>query len=60
MQTLEFDLQRMSCVGCNKNVQRALATVDGVSHAGVTLKPGIAFALVDTTRITAAQDNVCE
>ena len=55
MQTLEFDVQGMSCGGCTGKVQRALARVDGVSHADVTLKPGTASVLVDPTRVTAAQ-----
>ncbi|MEP6780456.1 MAG: heavy-metal-associated domain-containing protein [Gemmatimonadaceae bacterium] len=55
MQTLEFDVQGMSCGGCTGKVQRALAKVDGVSHADVTLKPGSASVLVDPSRVTAAQ-----
>lgn len=55
MQTLEFDVQGMSCGGCTGSVQRALASVDGVNHAEVTLHPGIASVQVDPSRVNAAQ-----
>jgi copper chaperone len=55
MHTLEFDVQGMSCGGCTGSVQRALASVDGVSHADVTLHPGTASVQVDPSRVTGAQ-----
>lgn len=55
MQTLSFDVSGMSCGGCTGSVQRALKKLDGISHAEVTLNPGIATVVVDPTRVTPAQ-----
>jgi copper chaperone len=55
MQTLSFDVSGMSCGGCTGSVQRALNELDGISHAEVTLNPGIATVVVDPTRVTPAQ-----
>jgi copper chaperone len=54
MQTLEFDVEGMSCGGCTGSVQRALDNVDGVSHAEVTLHPGGASVQIDPSRVSAA------
>ena len=55
MQTLSFDVSGMTCGGCTGSVQRALSKIDGVSHAEVTLRPGLATVVVDASRVTAAQ-----
>ena len=55
MQTLSFDVNGMTCGGCTGSVQRALSKLDGVSHAEVTLRPGVATVMVDPTRVTPAQ-----
>ena len=55
MQTLSFDISGMTCGGCTGSVQRALSKIDGVSHAEVTLRPGVATVVVDADRVTSAQ-----
>jgi len=55
MQTLSFDVSGMTCGGCTGSVQRALSKLDGVSHAEVTLNPGLATVEADPTRVTPAQ-----
>ena len=55
MQTLSFDVSGMTCGGCTGSVQRTLSTIDGVSHAEVTLRPGVATVLTDPARVTPAQ-----
>ena len=55
MQTLSFDVDGMTCGGCTGSVQRALSKLAGVSHAEVTLSPGVATVVVDPTRVTPAQ-----
>ncbi|MBY0469372.1 MAG: cation transporter [Burkholderiaceae bacterium] len=55
MQTLSFDVSGMTCGGCTGSVQRALSKLDGVSHAQVTLNPGLATVEADPTRVTPAQ-----
>lgn len=55
MQTLKFDISGMTCGGCTGSVQRALSKLDGVSHAEVSLNPGIAILVTDPARITPAQ-----
>jgi copper chaperone len=55
MQTFSFDISGMTCGGCTGSVQRALSRIDGVSHAEVTLRPGIATVVADAARVTAAQ-----
>ena len=55
MQTLSFDVNGMTCGGCTGSVQRALSKIDGVGHAEVTLRPGLATVVVDASRVTAAQ-----
>ena len=55
MQTLKFDVTGMTCGGCTGSVQRALSKLDGVSHADVSLRPGIATVVTDPARVTPAQ-----
>lgn len=55
MQTLTFDVSGMTCGGCVGSVQRALSKIDGVSHAEVTLDPGVASVVADIKRATPAQ-----
>lgn len=55
MQTLSFDVKGMTCGGCTGSVQRALSQLDGISHAEVTLSPGVAIAVADPDRVTPAQ-----
>ena len=55
MQTHSFDVSGMTCGGCTGSVQRALSQIDGVSHAEVTLRPGVATVVTDPSRVTAAQ-----
>ena len=55
MQTLSFDVRGMTCGGCTRGVQRALSKLDGVSHAEVTLRPGIATIVADPARVTPIQ-----
>jgi copper chaperone CopZ len=55
MQTLSFDVSGMSCGGCTGSVQRALSKLDGITHAEVTLSPGMATVVVDPTKVTPTQ-----
>ena len=55
MQTLSFDVSGMTCGGCTGSVQRALSKIDGVSHAEVTLRPGLATVVVDAAQVTPDQ-----
>ena len=55
MQTLSFDVSGMTCGGCTGSVQRALIKIDGVSHAEVSLHPGIASVVADPERVTSDQ-----
>ena len=55
MQTLSFDVSGMTCGGCTGSVQRVLSKIDGVSHAEVTLRPGVATVVTDPARVTSAQ-----
>ena len=55
MQTLNFDINGMTCGGCTGSVQDALSKLDGVSHAEVTLHPGAATVVVDPARASPAQ-----
>ena len=52
MQTFSFDVSGMTCDGCTGSVQRTLSKIDGVSHAVVTLHPGV---VADPERVTSAQ-----
>jgi ubiquinol-cytochrome c reductase iron-sulfur subunit len=55
MQTFNFDVSGMTCGGCTGSVQRTLSKIDGVSHADVTLRPGVASVVADPDRVTSAQ-----
>ena len=55
MQTLSFYVSGMTCGGCTGSVQRALSRIDGVSHAEVTLRPGLATVVTDPDRVSSAQ-----
>lgn len=55
MQTLSFDVNGMTCGGCTGSVQRTLSQIDGISHAEVTLRPGVATVVTDPARVTPAQ-----
>ena len=55
MQTLSFDVSGMTCGGCTGSVQRVLSKLDGVSHAEVSLRPGITTVVTDPARVTPAQ-----
>ena len=55
MQTISFDVSGMTCGSCTGSVQRALSQIDGVSHAEVTLRPGVATVVTDPFRVTPAQ-----
>ena len=55
MQTLSFDVRGMTCGDCTGSVQRTLSKIDGVSHAEVTLNPGVASVVADPERVTSAQ-----
>ena len=55
MQTFKFDVTGMTCGGCTGSVQRAVNKLDGVSHAEVSLRPGIATVVTDPARVTVAQ-----
>ena len=55
MQTLSFDVNGMTCGGCTGSVQRALSKLDGISHAEVSLSPGVATVVADPARVTPAQ-----
>ena len=55
MQTLKFDVSGMTCGGCTGSVQRALSKIDGVSHAEVSLRPGVATVVADPACVTPGQ-----
>lgn len=55
MNTLKFDISGMTCGGCTGSVQRTLKKIDGVSHAEVTLNPGVATVVTDPARVSPAQ-----
>ena len=55
MQTLSFDVSGMTCGGCTGSVKRALDKIGGVSHAEVSLRPGVATVVTDPARVTPAQ-----
>ena len=55
MQSFGFDVSGMTCGGCTGSVQRTLSKIDGVSHAEVTLQPGVASVVADPDRVTSAQ-----
>lgn len=58
MQTLNFDINGITCSGCTGRVQRALGILNGVSHADLTLRPGTATVMVDRDRMSPEQIQV--
>ncbi len=54
MKTLSFDVGGMTCNACTEKVAHALTKLDGVSHADVDLKSGIATAMTDPDHVNAA------
>ena len=50
MQVLSFDVSGMTCGGCTGSVQRALGKLEGVGHAEVSLRPGIATVVAGPAR----------
>jgi copper chaperone len=55
MQSVTFDISGMTCGGCSMRVQHALAKLDGVGKAEVTLRPGGVTVEMDLKRVTATQ-----
>jgi len=55
MQTTKFDVRGMTCGGCTSKVQRTLSQLDGVTHAEVSLHPGMATVELDSDRVTTSQ-----
>lgn len=55
MDALIFDVSGMTCGGCTGSVQRMLKKLDGISHAEVTLNPGVATVVADSDRVTSTQ-----
>ena len=55
MNTNIFDISGMTCGGCTARVEHALSRMDGVSQAGVTLRPAVATVVSDESRVTPTQ-----
>ncbi len=54
-QELAFDVEGMSCTSCVPRVERALAGLDGVSHARVNFAMGRAEVLIDPESVEIAE-----
>ncbi len=54
MQTIDLDVQGMSCSGCVKHVSKALQAVPGVDAVAVDLASGHVKVTASATVITAA------
>ena len=54
MQTLNFDINDMTCGGCTSRVRGALSKLDGVSHVEVKLHR-TATVMADPARVSPAQ-----
>ncbi|HVE49777.1 MAG TPA: heavy-metal-associated domain-containing protein [Casimicrobiaceae bacterium] len=52
METVNLDVQGMTCGGCVASVKRVLASLPGVENVDVTLKPGRASVAFDPSRVT--------
>lgn len=52
MNTIQLSITGMTCGGCVNSVQNVLAALPGVQSVHVTLNPGQADVVYDTTRIT--------
>jgi copper chaperone CopZ len=50
-----FDVSGMGCGGCTSSVRQMLEQLPGVTHAAVTLNPGLASVTVDPARASAAR-----
>lgn len=55
MNTLVIDISGMTCGGCSGIALRPLKKIARVSHAEVTLKPGVATVVTDPARVWPAQ-----
>ena len=55
METLNFDINGMTCGGCTSGVHRAIGKLDGITRADVILHPGMATVTFDPLRVMAAQ-----
>ncbi|QIW16762.1 hypothetical protein A4G20_10700 [Pasteurellaceae bacterium RH1A] len=54
MQTLELQVQGMTCGGCAKSVQKVLSALDGVSQVEVDWQAGLARLIFDPAKIEQA------
>lgn len=54
METIEIEIEGMSCGGCTASVTRVLEAVAGVQSATVTLNPGKARIVFDATQTSRA------
>lgn len=55
MHTLTFDVGGMTCGGCTSSVQRTVSQLDGISHAAVSLRPGMVTIVANPTLVTPVQ-----
>ncbi|WP_373975270.1 cation transporter [Chitinibacter sp. SCUT-21] len=55
METIEIEIEGMSCGGCTASVTRVLEAVAGVQSATVTLTPGQAHIVFDATQTSRAE-----
>jgi copper chaperone len=54
METVNLNVQGMTCGGCVASVTRVLRAVPGVADVAVTLQPGAATVAFDPTRTGVA------
>ncbi|HQT31198.1 MAG TPA: heavy-metal-associated domain-containing protein [Thiobacillus sp.] len=54
MNTLQLNITGMTCGGCVNSVQNVLAALPGVESVQVTLDPGLAKVVYDSSRIAPA------
>lgn len=52
METVNLEVQGMTCGGCVASVKRVLTSLSGVENVDVTLKPGRASVAFDPSRVT--------
>ncbi|MGL4996286.1 MAG: heavy-metal-associated domain-containing protein [Deefgea sp.] len=50
METVEIQIEGMTCGGCTASVMRVLQAVTGVQSANVTLNPGAAQIVFDANQ----------
>lgn len=55
MKTIEMKVSGMTCGGCAKGVQRALASEDGVTACEVNLNAGTATVTYDPDAVSEAE-----